>query len=158
MLKLNTYAQFFQYYQLSVDSNYESLDKVLSWFEALRKPFIPRQVWIECQTMLGEGFDNVLAHAHEKLPKETPIDIEVIILSQLIILKIWDWGSGFDIEQQKIRVSQGVDQYAENGRGIQILEQTADHVGYINSDGERNYLLIIKMYVPLPAISTSSPL
>ncbi|MDJ0746323.1 MAG: ATP-binding protein [Xenococcaceae cyanobacterium MO_167.B27] len=154
MPQSDTHEYFFQYHQLIVDSYYKSLDKVLNWFESLREPFIPRQVWLECQTMLGEGFDNVLIHAHEKLPQETPIEIEVIILSQLIILKIWDWGSGFDMEQQKIKVSQGIDEYAENGRGIHIFAQTADHVSYINNEKKRNYLLIIKMYVPLAVIPT----
>ena len=144
MSTLNISEQLFHYYQLKVDSNSESLQQVISWFEGLQKPYIPRQIWLQCQTMLGEAFDNVLVHAHKKLPPETPIDIEVIILNKLIILKIWDLGSGFNIEQQKAKISQGVNRDAENGRGIQILQNTADYVNYIAIAEKGNYLLIVK--------------
>ena len=144
MSTLNISEHCFYYYQLKVNSNSESLQQVISWFEGLRKPYIPRQIWLECQTMLGEAFDNVLVHAHKKLSPETPVDIEVIIFNRLIILKIWDLGSGFNIEQQKAKIAQGVKQYAENGRGIQILQNTANYVNYINFAEKGNYLLIVK--------------
>ncbi len=146
MSTLNISEQCFDYYQLKVDSNPKSLQQVISWFEGLRKPYIPRKIWLECQTMLGEAFDNVLVHAHKKLPPETPIDIEVVILNRLIILKIWDLGSGFNIEEQKTKISQGVEQYAENGRGIEILQNTADYIDYINLSEKGNYLLIVKIF------------
>lgn len=145
---------FFYYDQLIVDSNSNSLEKIINWFEGLQQPFIPRLVWLECLTMLGEAVDNVLVHAHDKLPQNTPIDIEVIILSQLIILKIWDFGSGFNIKNQKIQILKGIDFSAENGRGIKILEQGADYIDYVREE-QKNYLLIIKNFVPLP--TTVSP-
>ncbi len=152
---LNIYEPTFKYDRLTVDSTSSSLEKAINWFETLQKPFIPRQVWLECQTILGEAFDNVIVHAHKKLPKDTPIDIEVIISTKLIMLKIWDFGAGFNINRQKNKVFQGVKEDAENGRGIQILSQTADYINYINHDN-RNYLLIIKMFVPLSTLTVGS--
>ncbi len=110
--------------QINSDLNY--LGQVLSWFESLKDPSIPRRIWIECQTALGEAFDNVVVHAHKNLSSETVIDIEVKILSQLIIIKVWDQGPGFDIESQRLTASQGVDDYAEHGRGIPIFDKVAD--------------------------------
>ena len=132
------------YSKLKVNSDLISLGKVLSWFESLKKPFISPRVWLECQTVLGEAFDNAVVHAHQGLSSETAIEIEVKILSQLIIIKVWDRGPGFDLESQRLKVSQGVDYYAENGRGVQIFEKVADYFSYCSEQDGRNYLLIIK--------------
>ncbi len=132
------------YSKLQVNSKLNSLSKVLSWFESLKDPLIPHHIWIECQTALGEAFDNVVIHAHKDLSSETMIEIGVKILSQLIIIKVWDRGPGFDLESQRLKVSQGVDDYAEHGRGIQIFDKVADYFSYFAEDDGRNCLLIIK--------------
>ena len=130
--------------KLIVNSDPSSLGKVLLWFESLKKPFIPMVIWLECQTVLGEAFDNAVIHAHKELSSETTIEIELEILSQLIIIKVWDQGPGFDLESQRIKVSQGIDDYAEHGRGVQIFEKVADYFSYCPEQDGRNCLLIIK--------------
>ena len=77
------------YSKLKVDSELSSLAQVLNWFESLRSPVISYQIWIECQTALGEAFDNVVIHAHKHLSSRTTVDIGVKILDRLIIIKIW---------------------------------------------------------------------
>lgn len=134
------------YSKLQVNSDLNALGKVLSWFETLKDPLIPHRIWIECQTVLGEAFDNVVIHAHQNLSSETTVEIGVKILSQLIIIKVWDFGPGFDLESQKQKVSQGVDDYAEHGRGIQIFAKVADYFGYFSEQDRRNCLLIIKFF------------
>jgi len=134
------------YSKLQVNSELSSLSKVLSWFESFRNPSIPRRIWIECQTVLGEAFDNVVIHAHKDLSSDTPTEIGIKILSQLIIIKVWDQGPGFDLESQRFKVSQGVDDYAENGRGVQIFEKVADYFSYFPVPDGRNCLLIIKFF------------
>ncbi|MDJ0901156.1 MAG: anti-sigma regulatory factor [Xenococcus sp. MO_188.B8] len=132
--------------KLRVNSDLSALGIVLNWFESLKKPFISRRVWIECQTVLGEAFDNAVIHAHQGLSSETAIEIEVKILSQLIIIKVWDQGPGFDLRSQRLKVSQGVDDYAEHGRGVQIFEKVADYFNYGAEQDGRNCLLIIKFF------------
>ena len=134
------------YCKLQVNSELSSLATVLSWFESLKDPLIPRRIWIECQTVLGEAFDNVVIHAHKDLPSTTVVEIGIKILSQLIIIKVWDQGPGFDLESQRFKVSQGVDDYAEHGRGIQILEKVADYFSYLSAPNGRNCLLILKFF------------
>ena len=132
--------------KLTVNSDLNSLGKVLNWFETLKKPFISRQVWIECQTVLGEAFDNAVIHAHKGLSPDTKIEIEIEILSKLIMIKVWDQGPGFDLESQRVKLSRGLDDYAEHGRGVQILEKVADYFNYSASQDGRNCLLIIKFF------------
>ncbi|MEM9274277.1 MAG: anti-sigma regulatory factor [Cyanobacteria bacterium P01_F01_bin.143] len=134
------------YSRLQVNSELSSLGKVLSWFESLKDPLVPRRIWIECQTVLGEAFDNVVIHAHKDLPSTTTVEIGIKILSQLIIIKVWDQGPGFDLESQRYKVSQGVDDYAEHGRGVQILEKVADYFSYFSVPNGRNCLLILKFF------------
>ena len=133
-------------HKLQVNSDLSFLGKVLSWFEGLKTPLISHRVWIECQTALGEAFDNAVIHGHKGLSSATTIDIEVKILSQLIIIKVWDQGQGFDLKSQRLKLSQGVDDYAENGRGIQIFEKVADYFNYSTEKDGRNCLLIIKFF------------
>ncbi len=132
--------------RLRINSDLNALGKVLTWFESLKEPFISLRVWIECQTALGEAFDNAVIHAHKGLSSETAIEIEVKILNQLIIIKVWDQGPGFDLESQRFKVSQGVDDYAEHGRGVQIFEKVADYFNYGAEQDGRNCLLIVKFF------------
>ena len=140
---------FLQGFQLQVETDTKALTDILGWFEGLKQSFIPNQVWLECQTVLGEAFDNVICHAHEGMPKETPIELKVEIFNQSLIIKIWDYGSGFDLEtyyQQKEK--EPLDQYAENGRGIQIITEVADYFSYTPQADARNCLLILKSFKP----------
>ena len=141
--------KFLNSFQIQVQTEPENLVKVLIWFEKLRQSFIPTRAWLECQTVLGEAFDNVVCHAHKKMPKETPIQLKVEIFNNSLIVKIWDYGPGFDLEeycQQKEK--ELVDRYAENGRGIQIITEVADYFSYTRQADERNCLLIVKSFRP----------
>ena len=141
--------QFLNSFQIQVQTEPEDLVKVLIWFENLRQSFIPTKAWLECQTVLGEAFDNVVCHAHKEMPQETPIQLKVEIFNHSMIVKIWDYGPGFDLEkycqQQEKKL---VDRYAEHGRGIQIITEVADYFSYTRQVDDRNCLLIVKSFVP----------
>jgi cellulose synthase (UDP-forming) len=134
-------------HSLQVLSQPEALQQVMAWFEQVRPTDVPNQVWIACQTALGEGFDNVLCHAHKGLPAETPIDLEAAILNHAILLRIWDRGSPFDLEGYLQR-HPAADDWAERGRGLTILGQVVDDLAYFRGEGDRNCLLLIKRYTP----------
>jgi cellulose synthase (UDP-forming) len=143
--------QFLQSFQLQANANLETLPQVLSWFEQLRQPSIPSNTWLECQTALAEGFDNAVRHAHKGLPPHTPIDIEVLIFTQSIEMRIWDYGSDFDLEGHLQQMPDEVDEMAESGRGIGLMQQLADHLGYTRTPDNRNCLLMLKSYSPVSA-------
>ncbi|HEY9638048.1 MAG TPA: glycosyltransferase family 2 protein [Coleofasciculaceae cyanobacterium] len=144
--------QFLQSFQLQVHTEPKDLSHVLSWFDQLRQPTIPSNIWLECQTALAEGFDNAVRHAHQGLPPETPIDIEVTIFTQTIEIRVWDRGSDFDFEEHLQQMPNEVDETAESGRGVGIMQKIADYLSYTRSPDHRNCLLISKSYSP---ISTS---
>ena len=138
--------ELLQSFQLQVHTQPNDLSQVLSWFETLRQPSIPPNVWLECQTALAEGFDNAFRHAHKGLPSETPINIEATIFSQSIELRIWDYGSDFDLEEHIQQLPDEVDEMAEGGRGVSIMQRIADHLSYTRTPDNRNCLLLIKSY------------
>ncbi len=138
--------QLLQSFQLQVKTDDDVLPQVLSWFDQLQQPSIPTYTWLECKTVLAEGFDNVLRHAHKGLPPETPIHLEVTILTQSIQLRIWDYGLGFDLERHLQQQPNEVDEMAESGRGTGIMQQLSDYLSYTKMVDNRNCLLMIKSY------------
>lgn len=125
------------------------LDRVLSWFEQLHPPQIPKSVWIRCQLALAEGFTNAARYAHKDKPPDLPIDIEVEVLAESLEIKIWDWGEPFDLEQKLAEMSQRVDLEAEGGRGLKLMKDISDSLSYSRTAGDRNCLSIVKNYEPI---------
>jgi cellulose synthase (UDP-forming) len=142
--------QFLQSFQLQVNTDFNALGQVLSWFDELKPPTIPQRTWLECQTALAEGFANAVDHAHHKLPPETPITIEVTIFTQSIEIRIWDCGAAFDLEKQLQQLPDEIDEMAERGRGLNIIQQITNYLTYTRTPDNRNCLLLIKSYSPLP--------
>ncbi|MDJ0674462.1 MAG: glycosyltransferase [Calothrix sp. MO_167.B42] len=140
---------FLQSYQLQIKSDFSELSSVLSWFEGLNNHSIPKHIWLGIQTALAEGFDNVVDHAHKELPSETPIDIELVIFSKSIAINIFDRGPGIDLEQYLRNRIDEVDEDAERGRGINIMQQIADNISYKHLPDNRNCLSMVKYYEPI---------
>jgi serine/threonine-protein kinase RsbW len=130
-------------------SDRNALDQVLSWFDQLERPSIPRKVWIQCQLALAEGFTNAVRHAHKELLENVPIDIEVTLFAQSLEMRIWDYGPPFDLEHRLQNLERGVDELAGGGRGIAIMAKIADKLSYTRTDDNRNCLLIVKSYQDL---------
>ena len=136
-------------------SNYGELAGVMAWFNAMKHPTVPDDVWLACQTMLGEGFDNAICHAHKGLPPETLIVLEAVTLNHAIILRIWDQGIPFDFEERLQTLPNDIDPNAERGRGLSILSQLADHLAYIRTLDNRNCLVMVKEFIPQSATDNS---
>ena len=122
------------------------LAKVLDWFDQFKQPTLPHVIWLQCQLALAEGFTNAVRHAHRGKPLEVPIEIEVSTRSQAIEIRIWDQGSGFDLERSLKAVPAFMDLLAEGGRGLKIIEKTSDVFSYTRTADQRNCLLIIRNY------------
>lgn len=135
--------------RLQVNST-SPLDRVLSWFEQLHQPEIPKSVWIRCQLALAEGFTNAVRHAHKDKAWDLPIEIEVEVFAEAIEIKIWDWGDKFDLEQQITEMSQRVDLESGGGRGLKLMKDIADSLTYSRTPGDRNCLSIVKHYESVP--------
>lgn len=135
-----------QVVRTQVSTNLQLLKQVLDWFNQFDHQGIPRSVWLQCQLALAEGFTNAVRHAHSGKPAETPIEIEVTCKPQTIELRIWDYGSGFDLEKRLHMLPEPKNQETGGGRGLKIIQQTADVFSYTAVDDQRNCLLIVKKY------------
>lgn len=124
----------------------EALKQVLAWFDQFQEAPVPHQVWLQCQLALIEGFTNALRHAHEGLPTETPIQIEVILSPQAVDIRIWDRGPGFDLESVLTCKKATTTPESEGGRGLKIMSTVADVLTYQRTSDHRNCLHIQKRY------------
>ncbi len=132
--------------RLQVQTDLNSLGQILSWFDQLDRQPVPEMTWLQCRLALAEGFANAVRHAHKDKSSETPIDIEVMIFTQYLRIQIWDHGGPFNLEQKLRDMPEQVDENDESGRGLKLMQRIADHLSYIKTSDNRNYLSIVKYY------------
>ncbi|QIR38131.1 anti-sigma regulatory factor [Tolypothrix sp. PCC 7910] len=132
---------------LKVDTDLNNSAQVLSWFEQINKPpIVDAKIWWQCQTLLIEGFANIVEHAHRNLPVETPIELEAVRLSENIEIRILSKGPAFDLEQKLKEVSEFEDNDQDRGRGLKIMSEIADKLTYEPTEDARYCLFISKYY------------
>ena len=148
---------YLQKSKLEVTSKLDNLSDVLSWFDDLKIDAIDSRTWLEMQTIVGEAFDNVVTHAHKGLAEDKAIALELTILSQSIVFKIWDYGAEFDLEARRLKLPDAIDPEAESGRGIFLLRELCDYFSYTRQPDGRNCLLAIKAYQPEVKIDPNLP-
>jgi serine/threonine-protein kinase RsbW len=133
--------------QLQLHSDLTASCDLLSWFEQLNEPPIAdKMIWWQCQTLLQEGFTNIVEHAHKELPPQTPIDIEVVRFEQSIEIRLWSYGPPFDIKQKLQELPDFEDNESGRGRGWKIISQIADQFSYEQVEKGRQCLLMLKRY------------
>ncbi|MCW5313170.1 ATP-binding protein [Nostoc sp. KVJ3] len=131
---------------LKVNTDLTVSHQVLSWFEQINQPPIPnKEIWWQCQTLMIEGFTNIVEHAHKNLPLETPIEIEAVRLNEYIEIRIWSQGEHFDLEQQLQKTSEFEENEQARGRGLKIMSVIADKLSY-KPTGDNRYCLFISKY------------
>ncbi|MCL6754697.1 anti-sigma regulatory factor [Nostoc sp. CCCryo 231-06] len=132
---------------LKVNTDLTVSHQVLSWFEQINQPPIAnKEIWWQCQTLMIEGFTNIVEHAHKKLPLETPIEIEAVRLNKYIEIRIWSQGEPFDLEQQLQQISEFEENEQARGRGLKIMSVIADKLSYKPTGDHRYCLFISKSY------------
>ncbi len=132
---------------LKVNTDLTASPEVLSWFEQMNEPSLPdKQIWWQCQTLLMEGFTNIVEHAHKNLPIETPIEMEALRLNEYIEIRIWSQGECFDLEEKLQQTSEFEDNDQERGRGLKIMSAIADKFSYERTIDNRYCLFISKYY------------
>ena len=128
---------------ITVQSELKFLNQVQNWFESF---CLQHLSWTESQLYclnlaLAEGFTNAVRHAHQSLPPETTIDINLMLWSDRLEIRIWDRGKPFNpdaIEEPKPGTLQ------EGGYGWFLLRRLADEVVYERVADGRNCLIIVK--------------
>jgi serine/threonine-protein kinase RsbW len=75
--------------------------------------------------VLTEAMANAIQHANEDNPAKE-VHIEISIVSQRLIIRVFDFGTGFDVHQY-IKPSPPLD---EHGRGIYLIHTIMDEISY----------------------------
>ena len=88
--------------------------------------------------VLTEAMANAIQHANEGDP-EKEVHIEISTVSQRLIIRVFDFGPGFDVEQY-IKPRHPLE---ENGRGIYLIHTIMDEISY-NSTEEGHVLEMVK--------------
>ena len=137
-------------YHLQVKTELEALREVLQWFEGLVFPHVSQKMGWQCEVALVEAFTNAVRHAHQNLPKSTPIDLEVELLPNFLEMRIWDKGESFDLEAKLLKGEQEANALdsmeKEGGRGLQFIKKLTDELQYLNLPNRRNCLIMRKNY------------
>ncbi len=133
--------------QLQINTSITDSEKVLSWFEQLNQPLvISEDIWWQCQTLLQEGFMNIVEHAHKNLPDDTPIDIEATRLATSIEIRIWSYGARFNMEEKLQEIGKLEANDGDRGRGLKIMSAIADRMSYEQMPDCRYCLFLSKSY------------
>lgn len=118
--------------------------QVQKWFEQfcsenICQKYSSNHQFYRLNLALAEGFSNAVRHAHQELPTETTIEIELAIAEGRIEIRIWDQGEPFNpdaIEEPEPGT------LCEGGYGWFLLRRLADQVVYKRCQDGRNCLLI----------------
>lgn len=133
---------------IQVTTDLDELTTVLDWFEQIHHDKMSTRDWLGCKTALAEVFTNAVRHAHQDMPKETPINLEATLTENSLEVKVFDYGKGFDLSS-KLAETNDVDTHALGGRGLSLINQIVDTFRYEALEGDRNCMLIVKNYNPI---------
>ncbi|OYQ66172.1 anti-sigma regulatory factor [Pseudanabaena sp. SR411] len=148
-----------EHHHIQVNSDIYALAQLQEWFQQFQN-LLPKPTWMQCNLVLVEVFTNVVSYAHEGLPEETPVDIEITLdkTKFFLELKIWDFGEPFDlqaeieraaIESQKNKDFESIDDIPTGGRGLMIAKTVADEIRYETSPDGRNCFVMSKNFAKL---------
>jgi len=132
-------------FHLQVKTDLKALTQVSEWLENIVLPLIPQDLWWQCSLIVNEGFTNAVRHAHQNLPSETPIDLEVKVFADYLEIRIWDRGQPFNLKAKlhSIIQEQRDPLDREGERGLVFMYKLTDKLCYIRTD-DRNCLVMRK--------------
>lgn len=141
-------------FKLQVATKLEALQDVLQWYEELISPCLPEKTGWQCEVALVEAFTNAVRHAHQDLPTNTPIDLEVELYPNSLEMKVWDRGKPFDLKAQLQAHQDNVTSLdKEGGRGLQFIKKLTDDLQYLSNLDYGNCLVIKKRYSQTPTVA-----
>lgn len=131
---------------LTVNSDLSVLTDVQDWFQQFCSPYAQELFWLNHQLhplnlALTEGLSNAVRHAHQALPSDTEIDIDLALWQDRIEIRIWDHGQPFDpnsIDEPELGVPR------LGGYGWFLIRRLSDQALYERSQDGRNCLVIVK--------------
>jgi serine/threonine-protein kinase RsbW len=134
------------YDRLTVKSDLTILSQVLGWLDRFYSQHLSGLNWSEYQLnclklAVTEGFTNAVRHAHEGLPPETTIDIELELSDNQIEIRIWDWGKPFNPDTLP---APKPGELKGGGYGWHLLRRLSDQAVYERRQNDQNCLRLVK--------------
>lgn len=131
---------------LIVESKLEALFGIQQWFKDWYSSLEPELAWVNSHRdrlniAVAEGFTNAVRHAHAMLPADTPIEIEVVLEGDRVVIYIWDQGHPFNPDT--LTEPEPGTLLSDGGYGWFLLRRAADHVSY-QRHGTQNCLEIMQ--------------
>ena len=135
-----------QKFQLVVNTELEALVPVLHWFEEMAQSRLPDSIIWQIKVALAEGFTNTVRYAHDDLPSTTPIQIELVFLTDNLTICIWNFGQPFDLEKKLEEINQSPTPplEKESERGLLFMKALTDNLQYLRLEDGRNCLVLSK--------------
>jgi len=135
-----------QKFQLVVNTELEALVPVLQWFEEMSQSRLPDSIIWQVKVALAEGFTNTVRYAHDDLPSTTPVQIELVFLTDNLTISIWNFGQPFDLEKklEEIKQSPIPPLEKESERGLLFMKALTDNLQYLRLEDGRNCLVLSK--------------
>ena len=135
-----------QKFQLVVNTELEALVPVLQWFEEMAQFRLPDSIIWQIKVALAEGFTNTVRYAHDDLPSTTPIQIELVFLTDNLTISIWNFGQPFDLEKKLEEINQSPTPplEKESERGLLFMKALTDNLQYLRLEDGRNCLVLSK--------------
>jgi serine/threonine-protein kinase RsbW len=130
--------------RIHVNTDLNELSNVLEWFQGLNQASVSPEDWMQCKIALAEGFTNVVRHAHQSLPPQTLIEIDLNFYPNHVEMQIWDCGPPFSLMEHIDRSCKSITDRSVSGRGLMLLQKIANEIEYRRVDATRNCLSLIK--------------
>lgn len=130
--------------RIHVNTDLNELSNVLDWFQGLNQASVSPEDWMQCQIALAEGFTNVVRHAHQSLPPQTIIEIDLNFYPNHVEMRIWDCGPPFSLMEHLDQYHASVTDASSSGRGLMLLQKIANELDYRRVDETRNCLCLVK--------------
>lgn len=131
---------------IEVPSDLKELDRLLFQFNQIYQDFIPDRDWLQCRLALAEGFTNAVRHAHQNISPEITITVEAFLRRDSMEIRIWDYGSAFDLQSFITETARQHGDWLSSGRGIPLLNKIASYLDYQRTEKQQNCLLIVKNF------------
>lgn len=138
---------------ITVDIKIPSQTKYLSFISKIAQAIVSEMSIAEksrekltqtVDTAITEGLVNAITHANKTDP-EKEVHIHICASEDDLIIRVYDQGSGFNINSIANECS--ADPLSEHGRGIFIIRSVMDSVEYEKSNGDGNVLTMKKSFV-----------
>lgn len=118
---------------LRIPATLEELQRVYGWAEEhLSLVGIAEARRFDIMLALSEAVTNAIRHGSSERPQAS-VDIEVMVTTESVSLKVTDNGSGFDPSALP-DPTQGQNLFIPNGRGVYLIKTLADDVHFDFSD------------------------